>query len=119
MAARHTASWPTRNRVNPKTDFNRSASTSELEGVVKEKACGSRGVDTPFALLESSLSQMRARRPDAKFLTVSGDLIAHDFQCRFQKLLPQSTPRAYQAFTVKTFQFGVEELRATFPGVPV
>jgi sphingomyelin phosphodiesterase acid-like 3 len=84
-----------------------------------QKACGSRGVDTPFALLESSLSQMRARRPDAKFLTVSGDLIAHDFQCRFQKLLPQSTPRAYQAFTVKTFQFVVEELRATFPGVPV
>ena len=54
-----------------------------------QETCHARGVDTPFVLLRSSLQAMRARQPDAKFITVSGDLIAHGFPCRYADSLSE------------------------------
>jgi sphingomyelin phosphodiesterase acid-like 3 len=82
-------------------------------------ACKARGVDTPYDLLRSSLQAMRAQQPEAKFMTVSGDLIAHAFPCRYKTLLPKSTPDEYQNFVLKTIGFVMAELRAAFPGRPV
>jgi sphingomyelin phosphodiesterase acid-like 3 len=62
---------------------------------------------------------MRFRQPDAKFITVSGDLIAHAFSCRYKSMFPTSTQDEYQEFVIKTITFVVEQLRASFPGVPV
>lgn len=84
-----------------------------------QQTCNARGVDTPFILLRSSLEAMRSRQPNAKFITVSGDLIAHAFSCRYNTLVPGSTPSDYQSFVVKTLSFVMAELRASFPGVPV
>jgi sphingomyelin phosphodiesterase acid-like 3 len=84
-----------------------------------QQSCHARGVDTPFALLRSSLQAMRAREPNAKFMMVSGDLIAHAFTCRYAALFPGAAPGDYQAFVVKTLHFVIEELRAEFPGMPV
>jgi sphingomyelin phosphodiesterase acid-like 3 len=84
-----------------------------------EQSCQARGVDTPFALLHSSLQAMQSRQPNAKFMTVSGDLIAHAFSCRFATLVPGATPSDYQAFVLKTLSFVVGELRAAFSGMPV
>ena len=84
-----------------------------------QQGCHARGVDTPFTLLESSLRAMRSRQPDAKFMTVSGDLIAHAFTCRYSTLFPGSTPSDYQAFVLKTLSFVMAELRASFPETPV
>jgi sphingomyelin phosphodiesterase acid-like 3 len=84
-----------------------------------QQSCHARGVDTPFALLSSSLQAMHSRQPSAKFMTVSGDLIAHAFSCRFATMVPGSTPGDYQAFVLKTLSFVMGELRASFPGMPV
>ncbi len=84
-----------------------------------QSSCHARGVDTPFALLRSSLEAMRARQPEAKFMTVSGDLIAHGFTCRYATLVPGAKPGDYQAFVVKTLSFVMNELRAAFPGMPI
>ncbi|HEV2486631.1 MAG TPA: hypothetical protein VGT08_13955 [Terracidiphilus sp.] len=84
-----------------------------------QQSCHARGVDTPFALLHSSLQAMKARQPDAKFMAVSGDLMAHAFTCRYSTLFPGSEPADYQAFVLKTLSFVVGELRATFPGMPI
>jgi sphingomyelin phosphodiesterase acid-like 3 len=84
-----------------------------------QQTCGARGVDTPYALLASSLRAMRAQRPDAKFITVSGDLIAHAFTCRYTTLFPASTAASYEQFVVKTVAFVDNQLRASFPGAPV
>lgn len=84
-----------------------------------QSSCHARGVDTPFALLRSSLEAMRTRQPDAKFMAVSGDLIAHEFTCRYATLLPGARPGDYQAFVVKTLSFVMNELRAAFPGMPI
>ncbi len=81
--------------------------------------CSARGVDTPYTLLESSLEAMRSQQPDAKFITVSGDLIAHAFFCRYTTLLPRSTQSDYQAFVLKTLSFVMGELRASFTNAPV
>jgi len=84
-----------------------------------QQSCHARGVDTPFALLHSSLQAMQSRQPNAQFMTASGDLIAHAFSCRFATLVPGSTPVEYQTFVLKTLSFVMRELRATFPGMPV
>ena len=93
---------------------NQEAAFAELQRI-----CHAKGVDTPYALLHSSLQEMRARESDASFMTVSGDLIAHDFTCRFKTLFPSATDADYEAFVVKTMGFVLGELRATFPGMPV
>jgi sphingomyelin phosphodiesterase acid-like 3 len=84
-----------------------------------QQGCKARGVDTSYALLHSTLQAMRSRQPDAQFMTVSGDLIAHAFSCRYKTLLPQSTQSDYQAFVLKTLDFIVAELRGSFPHMPI
>jgi sphingomyelin phosphodiesterase acid-like 3 len=84
-----------------------------------QQTCHARGVDTPYALLHSSLQAMRSQQRDAEFITVSGDLIAHSFSCRYTTLLPGATQSDYQAFVLKTLSFVMGELRAEFPDVPV
>jgi sphingomyelin phosphodiesterase acid-like 3 len=84
-----------------------------------QQGCHARGVDTPYTLLRSSLQAMESQQPDAKFMTVSGDLIAHAFHCRYVTLFPGSTQSDYQSFVLKTLSFVTDALRAAFPGVPV
>ena len=84
-----------------------------------QQTCNARGVDTPFVLLRSSLQAMQAHLPNAKFMVVSGDLIAHGFTCRYSTLFPNTAPGDYQAFVLKTLSFVVRELRAAFPEMPV
>ena len=96
------------------TSANQKAAFATLQ-----QGCQMRGVDTPYSLLRSSLQAVRSRQPDAKFMAVSGDLIAHAFSCRYMTLFPGSTPSDYQAFVLKTLSFVMGELRASIPGVPV
>lgn len=84
-----------------------------------QRTCHSRGVDTSFALLESSVEAMRGHASDAKFVTVSGDLISHEFSCKFRTLFPHSTPGDYRAFVEKTVSYVMGKLNGSFPGVPV
>jgi sphingomyelin phosphodiesterase acid-like 3 len=84
-----------------------------------QQACHSRGVDTPYALFHSALQAMKATLPGAKFITVSGDLIAHAFFCRYSTLFPGATQSNYQAFVLKTASFVASELRAEFPDIPI
>ncbi|MGC1781499.1 MAG: metallophosphoesterase [Acidobacteriaceae bacterium] len=84
-----------------------------------QQSCHARGVDTSYTLLRSSLDAMRSRQPDAKFMTVSGDLLAHGFTCRYSTLLPRLTQSDYEEFVLKTIRFVLGELRQSFPGVPI
>jgi sphingomyelin phosphodiesterase acid-like 3 len=99
-----------------------------------QQTCHARGVDTPYPLLRASLQAMRSRQSDARFIMLSGDLLAHEFFCRYKTLFPipaqeptqKMDPRCdpgtrcdYQLFVLKTLSFVMEELRASFPGVPV
>ena len=52
-------------------------------------------------------------------MVLSGDLIAHDFQCKFEATFPKAKPGEYRAFVEKTIEYVMRELRAALPGVPV
>lgn len=84
-----------------------------------EKACPVKGSDTDYALLASSVSAMRAGAAGARFIVVSGDLLAHNFSCKYSATLAHATAAGYNAFAAKTLEFVMDELRSVFPGVPV
>lgn len=87
--------------------------------VAVEQGCHTRGEDTTFALFASSLRAMRAHAAGAKFVTVSGDLMSHAFDCKFDAVFPKAEKGDYSAFAAKTVEYVVDELRAMLPGVPV
>jgi sphingomyelin phosphodiesterase acid-like 3 len=84
-----------------------------------EKSCRARGVDTSYALYASSLDAMRADAAGAKFVTVSGDLIAHSFACKYKAMFPRGSAADYRGFVEKTIEFVIGSLRENLPGVPV
>jgi sphingomyelin phosphodiesterase acid-like 3 len=84
-----------------------------------QQSCRARAADTSFALFDSSLKAMRAHAAEAKFVTVSGDLLAHSFDCKYNTLFPDSTPETYRAFVEKTLAYVIDELYGAYPGVPV
>jgi len=83
------------------------------------KACPVRGIDTPNALWLSSLAALRARAARVRFVTISGDLLAHAFDCKYRTLLPAATHADYVAFAGKTVGYVISSLRAALPGVPL
>jgi len=84
-----------------------------------QQSCHARGADTSFALYNSSLKAMRSQAARAKFVAVSGDLLSHAFQCKYNTLFPGAAPEAYRAFVEKTLSYIIDELYGSFPGVPV
>lgn len=93
---------------------DREAKFEELQ-----QTCHARGADTSYALYESSLQAMRVEAGGAKFVVLSGDLISHDFDCKFATLLPKAGPGDYRAFVEKTIEFVLRNLRGALPGVPL
>jgi sphingomyelin phosphodiesterase acid-like 3 len=81
--------------------------------------CDSRGTDTSYTLFDSSMVAMQTAAGNAKFITVSGDLIAHRFSCKYRTLMPRSSPEEYRQFVEKTIDFVLDRLRAAFPAAPV
>ena len=83
-----------------------------------QQTCHAKGVDTSYTLFASSLSAMRADAGGARFITVSGDLMAHQFLCKYDTIFPRSARAAYSAFAAKTVEYVLMELRDTFPACP-
>ena len=84
-----------------------------------QTTCHTRGVDTSYPLLQSSLHAMQSQAGSAAFVTVSGDLIAHAFSCKYDTLFPHPKPGEYEAFVAKTLEFVMISLRTAFPRAPI
>lgn len=84
-----------------------------------QKNCDAKGVDTNYRLLASSMDAMRTEAADARFVLVSGDLLVHEFSCRYETTVAHATAEGYNAFAAKTLEFVMDELRGAIPGVPV
>ncbi len=89
---------------------NRAQRFAELQN-----SCNARGADTSYALFRSSLNAMRIHVADAAFITLSGDLMAHEFTCKFNAVFPRASTSDYMDFAVKTVAFVEFELHRTFP----
>jgi sphingomyelin phosphodiesterase acid-like 3 len=84
-----------------------------------QEACRAKGIDTDWPLLASSLKAADHIPNDPLFVTLSGDLMAHAFKCRFETLAPSAGPAAYAEFAEKTIAFVSLELRLSFPHAPI
>jgi len=84
-----------------------------------QTACPVRGFDTPNILWQSSLHAIHTDAARARFVTLSGDLLAHSFDCKFKALLPTAAHADYLSFVEKTIRYVVSSLRETLPGVPI
>jgi sphingomyelin phosphodiesterase acid-like 3 len=103
-----------------KTILSAPASPNQAERFAAlQLTCTTRGADTSYALFDSSLHAMEMAARDAKFITVSGDLISHSFSCKYRKIMAQSSPENYRQFVEKTIEFVLDSLRAAFPAAPV
>jgi sphingomyelin phosphodiesterase acid-like 3 len=83
------------------------------------QTCKVHGSDTPETLYESSLRAIRENADGAKFVVLSGDLVAHDLSCKFATTFPKARPGEYRAFAEKTIDYVMRKLRGALPGVPV
>lgn len=111
-------------RSSPVRDWAKILDAPESPNQAREyeslqKTCRARGVDPDWDLFSESLRAERAQQPEPLFITVSGDLMAHDFECRFHTLAPGLSPSDYTAFTEKTVAFVALQFRLAFPRVPV
>lgn len=77
------------------------------------------GADSPWELVRSALDQARSVTPDAAFVVVTGDLLAHQFYLRYKMALPLAGDTRYAAFARKTFTFVLTETAKRFPGRPI
>jgi sphingomyelin phosphodiesterase acid-like 3 len=94
--------------------------TQATEFAKLQAACSARGIDSSVDLLESSLQAAHRTQPKPAFITVSGDLIGHDFDCRYRKLMNgYVNPAYYNDFVSKTISFVAYRLWLTFPHTPV
>ena len=69
-------------------------------------------MDSPYALLNGALHEAKAAAGKPAFVEVSGDLLVHDFDCRYDESLSA-------AFAAKTTVFVMKEVEAAYAGVPV
>jgi len=93
--------------------------TMTPDSAALRQACPVRGVDTSEILWRSSLAAIRANAAHVQFVTISGDLLAHAFDCKYKTLLPAATRADYVAFVEKAIRYIVGGLRTSLPGVPM
>lgn len=84
-----------------------------------KKSCSKGRFDTSYALLKSSFDAIRKNANNIAFVTVSGDLLAHNLRDKYGDVFPGYQPSEYAKFAEKTANFVILELNQLFPGVPV
>ena len=84
-----------------------------------QRSCRVRGSDTSYGLLRSSLDAMKADVAKASFVTLSGDLLSHGFDCKFKSIFPNGTQPEFSSFAEKTIRFVLEQVNQTAGSVPV
>ena len=80
-------------------------------------------VDTDNTLFQSTLTALHAQAfaPGSKirFAVLAGDIVGHQFDCRYNRLFPNSTHAQFLGFVQKTASYVVANLRKALPGVPI
>jgi sphingomyelin phosphodiesterase acid-like 3 len=73
------------------------------------------GADTNYALLASSLHEMKASTPAPAVVVIAGDFLAHDFRKQYQSSTHDASEAGYERFVDRTIAFLALEFRATYP----
>ena len=101
------------------------SATQEADFAAVQKGCKAKQLtDAPYALLASSLQAAKAQAGNVRYVTVSGDLLVHDLDCRYRAALklPKSTAddeSLSASFAEKTTVFVMKQVESVFAGIPV
>ena len=112
LAAIPVSGWPALLAAPPTP--NQAIAFQDLQA-----ACNLRGADTSPELWLSTLHQISLNAAASHFVAVSGDLLAHSFDCKFQHTLPNAPPGAFASFVNKTIQYVARSLQAALPATPI
>ncbi len=82
------------------------------------EACSNQ-TDTSYALWQSTLTELRKTAGSSRFVVLSGDLLGHQFDCKYKALVDGATAASYLDFTLKTARYVLTTLHAALPGVPI
>ncbi len=104
--------WPA--ILNSPTSPTQAADLQTLQN-----QCGGRALDTPWPLLKTTLAAAHNAEARPLFVTLSGDILTHEFPCRFRHTAPNTTPQELVAFSAKTVTFVLAQLRQAYPRTPV
>ena len=77
------------------------------------------GADTNYPLLQSFLADLKSPAAGARFVTITGDLLGHDFPQDFQLYSPDKSEDAYRSFITKTTQFIAAQIKSAAPSIPI
>lgn len=77
------------------------------------------GHDSNVALLNSTLNAMKALPDNYRFVLLTGDLLAHNYQQKFQQTTGDKSLQDYQQFVNKTYQYLQLQLQQAFPHTSV
>jgi sphingomyelin phosphodiesterase acid-like 3 len=84
-----------------------------------EMSLGRYGAAASWLLLRSAFRQMKETRPDAAFLLVPGDFLAHSFRRHFDAAANDHSDAAYRQSVDKTVRFLAQQIDHTFPDTPI
>jgi sphingomyelin phosphodiesterase acid-like 3 len=99
--------------------------TQAADFAAVQKACKAKqAMDSPYALFRGALQEARAQAPGARFVAVSGDLLVHEFDCRYRASMKLDKAKdddqsVSAAFAEKTTTFVMKQVESVFPGMPV
>jgi sphingomyelin phosphodiesterase acid-like 3 len=99
--------------------------TQAADFAAVQDACHSKeSTDSPYLLLKSALAEAKSTAAGARFVTVSGDLIVHELDCRYRAALhlekATGDDQSLSApFAKKATVFVMKEVEAAFPKTPV
>jgi sphingomyelin phosphodiesterase acid-like 3 len=98
--------------------------TADADYAVINKTCPIKPlVDPNNQLFQSALAAIHAQAfapgSPIRFAVLTGDIVGHQFDCRYKLLFPNATPAEFRSFVEKTATYVVTSLRAALPGVPI
>lgn len=80
-------------------------------------------VDTDNSLFQSTVDAVHAQAfasgSKIRFAVLAGDIVGHQFDCRYNILFPNSTHAQFLSFVEKTASYVVAGLRKALPGIPI
>jgi sphingomyelin phosphodiesterase acid-like 3 len=85
----------------------------------KQSSCDDGKIDTDYTLFKSSIVAEQADVPAPVFVTVSGDLTTHNFNCKYYSLVKDPPVGGLSDFAAKTAEFVALMLNAAFPKSPI
>lgn len=77
------------------------------------------GTDTSYALWQSTLDELKKTATSSRFVVISGDILAHKFDCKYKALVAGATDAGYLDFTLRTVRYVIATLRSALPTEPI